>query len=763
MDILISQNSKLSKLLLFLFFSGIFISSNAQNSKSPECGTIISQKDIDFWNARKNGFQEFEKQFIDDFYLQNRNGGTPLNSIPIQVHIIRRTDGTGGLSVANLNTALTTLNNYFLNAGMVFFQCGPVNYVDVDSLYNFTTTQESVIGASEDVANVINLYFAGSLSTSSGGGLCGYAYFPGGPNRIFMANGCTNNGSTLTHEFGHFFALYHTHGKTNCGNMTTELVDGSNCATDGDDVCDTPADPNLRTPNSCGAFLVNNACVYTGNLTDANGQMFMPNTRNIMSYSRQSCRNEMSPGQYARMAFTAQTSRAYLACGALNADFTANNTQACTAPLNVNFTDNSTGATAWEWDFGDGSPISTTQNPTHNFTASGSYDICLIITDGSGNTVVRTKEDFIEIQSEILPHSEDFERFSVASNASSFGDGWTTFPSNTTNQYRWNVDENGTPSSQTGPLVDHTEQTNSGNYVFTESTGANTGDVAELISPCIDLSGATGFTILEFWYHMHGQHMGELHVDINPGTGWINDITPALVGEQQPSQNNPYLRRSVDISLFNSNNVQIRFRGIRGNGFRSDMAIDSFLVFESLTPLPIELLDFQGFKLSENKNILTWKTSSELNNAYFEIQRSIDGNPLEPIGQVQGIGNSNDIRLYDFIDDSAFEKTYFYRLKQVDFDGNFSFSNIIKISDEGENLEIVSLFPNPSKAVFQVELNVNLYNYQVEIFNNLGQKVLAETKSGNNFNLDLTAFPSGIYHLQIQHEDKIVNYKLIKE
>ena len=143
-----------------------------------------------------------------------------------------------------------------------------------------------------NVDNVINIYFANSVtSSSSGGGLCGYAYFPGGPEVILMDNSCALNGSTLPHEVGHFFALSHTHGNNN-GTLTEELVDGSNCSTTGDFLCDTPADPQLSSNN------VNAFCTYLGNTTDANGDTFVPNPNNIMSYSRKACRTEFSTDQY---------------------------------------------------------------------------------------------------------------------------------------------------------------------------------------------------------------------------------------------------------------------------------------------------------------------------------------------------------------------------------------------------------------------------------------------------------------------------------
>ena len=119
-----------------------------------------------------------------------------------------------------------------------------------------------------------------------------------------MDNGCSTNGSTLLHEIGHYFSLAHTHS-TNGGG---ELANGSNCATAGDQLCDTPADPGLSTLN------VSSSCAYTGTFLDANNQAYTPNVKNIMSYSRKTCRTEFSAGQYARMQNYFQVFRNYLSC-----------------------------------------------------------------------------------------------------------------------------------------------------------------------------------------------------------------------------------------------------------------------------------------------------------------------------------------------------------------------------------------------------------------------------------------------------------------
>ncbi len=269
-----------------------------QTTVSPQhlCGTEASPNDINYLNSIRNN--SYEEDFVRDFNQGFRN--MPILYVPIKAHVVRTTAGTGGLSTAQLNAAITTMNSFYINANMQFYLCSGINYIDNDTYYNFNQTDETVLTSANNVSTNINIYFMNTVTSSGGSGLCGYAYFPGGPNHIMMANSCATNGSTLSHEVGHFYALYHTHGKSNTG-TTDELVDGSNCANFGDDVCDTPADPNL-------SGLVTSSCVYTGTATDANGDTYVPDPNNIMSYSRKACRTLFSAGQYARINSTAVNS-----------------------------------------------------------------------------------------------------------------------------------------------------------------------------------------------------------------------------------------------------------------------------------------------------------------------------------------------------------------------------------------------------------------------------------------------------------------------
>ncbi|MEM9050787.1 MAG: M43 family zinc metalloprotease [Bacteroidota bacterium] len=143
--------------------------------------------------------------------------------------------------------------------------------------------------------NVINVYYVQTIINEPPA--AGYAYFPGGPDVIVLEKG--SGELTLAHEMGHFFGLYHTF-ETEFG---LEFVNGDNCETTGDFVCDTPAD-NLGP--------VNGDCQYDAYITDANGDPYIPHINNIMSYYNDDCIFQFTAGQYNRMAWQYLTERNYL-------------------------------------------------------------------------------------------------------------------------------------------------------------------------------------------------------------------------------------------------------------------------------------------------------------------------------------------------------------------------------------------------------------------------------------------------------------------
>ncbi|MEZ4903155.1 MAG: M43 family zinc metalloprotease [Spirosomataceae bacterium] len=132
----------------------------------------------------------------------------------------------------------------------------------------------------------------------------GYAYFPStlsSTNRLFVQASYTNDARTLTHELGHYFNLLHTFQnssdatQTNREYVTRDAMQGANCTTKGDLLCDTPADPYGRDSVSLLG------CNYTGTARDPKGQLYSPSLSNIMSYYPIACGNTFTSGQYNRM------------------------------------------------------------------------------------------------------------------------------------------------------------------------------------------------------------------------------------------------------------------------------------------------------------------------------------------------------------------------------------------------------------------------------------------------------------------------------
>lgn len=133
--------------------------------------------------------------------------------------------------------------------------------------------------------------------------------------------------------------------------------------------------------------------------------------------------------------------------------------------------------------------------------------------------------------------------------------------------------------------------------------------------------------------------------------------------------------------------------------FNMDMTLTNGLTL-NCTALPIELLSFNGYS-EDGYNRLEWQTTSELNNDRFVVQKSHDGVLFQYLGEIEGKANSNRNVEYNFIDENINNGILYYRLRQEDFDGSYSYSNTIAVK-QSANAE-VAFFPNPTKG--NVKLN----------------------------------------------------------
>ena len=188
------------------------------------------------------------------------------------------------------------------------------------------------------------------------------------------------------------------------------------------------------------------------------------------------------------------------------------------------------------------------------------------------------------------------------------------------------------------------------------------------------------------------------------------------------------------------------------------------LVYAQEQAMPVKFADFYADRQGMHVK-LEFQTIDELNNKQFEIERSADGEHFEQIGIIAGHNNSTEVNTYEFLDVSVFEQgvilKFYYRLKQVDMDGGFTYSRVVFAAAPPPPAPISSLVlaPVPANEYLDVtytsmlneSVNVTLLDWSGKILRT------AEGKNGASLRLEsLYELASGSYLLQIRQADKLV-------
>jgi hypothetical protein len=228
--------------------------------------------------------------------------------------------------------------------------------------------------------------------------------------------------------------------------------------------------------------------------------------------------------------------------------------------------------------------------------------------------------------------------------------------------------------------------------------------------------------------------------------GWIAGIGSGADFEQGNATINPGTRTISWVGLWS-------FSDFTGNG--------------NGTPLPISLLDFNVQTVLDDVDV-TWTTATETNNDYFTVEKSIDGKNFEVAGVVEGAGNSNELLAYSFKDTQPFDGISYYRLKQTDFDGKYSYTGILSVQFNAKsNNNVFSIFPNPSE-LNGVYLNVNgadKTDVMVKIVDIAGKVLLSQqlnVLTGNQpLFISTAGIQSGVYILEVSTLTENKSFKLV--
>jgi hypothetical protein len=168
--------------------------------------------------------------------------------------------------------------------------------------------------------------------------------------------------------------------------------------------------------------------------------------------------------------------------------------------------------------------------------------------------------------------------------------------------------------------------------------------------------------------------------------------------------------------------------------------------------LPIELNSFEG-KCSSNYAQLFWTTASEQNNDYFTLEGSNIGQDFYNLATIKGAGTSNSVKNYEYV---LKENSYkYFRLKQTDFDGKFSLSDIITVNCyENNTLNNISVYPNPATSNltlnFGDEIDTKIHLIIKDMLGRTAKEILYDANEISFINVSLDYLSKGIYFLQIE-------------
>lgn len=176
--------------------------------------------------------------------------------------------------------------------------------------------------------------------------------------------------------------------------------------------------------------------------------------------------------------------------------------------------------------------------------------------------------------------------------------------------------------------------------------------------------------------------------------------------------------------------------------------------------LPVTLLSFKGYR-KENNVVLTWQTTNEINNSYFEVERSDNSKTFTSIGTVKGTNAANGSN-YSFTDIQPLKRMNYYRLKQVDKDGKFTYSGVVSANFTGN--AFVAAYPNPATKSINIIIPQSNTVSEINIYNMAGKQVAHSYVAANTTveRLNVNSLAPGVYNIILIQGSNRSSAKFIK-
>jgi hypothetical protein len=197
-----------------------------------------------------------------------------------------------------------------------------------------------------------------------------------------------------------------------------------------------------------------------------------------------------------------------------------------------------------------------------------------------------------------------------------------------------------------------------------------------------------------------------------------------------------------------SNNSTTIFYRADGNGelveFNNQVRINNFFFL-----LPLDLIDF-SVELENQEAMISWITENEEALSHFEIERSTDGIKFETINMIPAKGNNGDLTYYDAIDTKPNSGVNYYRLRSVDFDGTYYYSDIEVIEIKETNITTVQVYPNPTTDWIKVNAETTVETINIMDMN--GRTIINTTVQDSFGEVNVSDLPKGQYFININFE-----------
>jgi len=332
----------------------------------------------------------------------------------------------------------------------------------------------------------------------------------------------------------------------------------------------------------------------------------------------------------------------------------------------------------------------------------------------------------------------------------------------------------------------------------TSFTDSKTGNYTNNATVTMSLKNSIDLTTysnprLTFWtkYDIESNwDYGQVEASTNNGATWFplqGLYTELGTGSFQPNGEPVYdglraswVKEEINLAGFNSNQFKLKFElKSDGSQTRDGWYIDDvgIMVYGIV---PVELTSFAAAVI-DDKIKLDWQTATELNNAGFEIQRkSPSPNPSlkegafifgewEKIGFVKGNGTTTEMNNYSFVDDEILKQKVSYRLKQIDFDGTFSYSNEVEVDASIPiRFSLEQNYPNPFNPSTKINYALSSNQFvKLKVFNSLGEEVetivneFQDAGTHSKLYIINSVLPSGIYFYRLQAGDFVETKKMI--